>query len=378
MQAVVRRSPLTLSSERGVAFLVMALFLASVLGCSHEPQIEQYTVKREKSPEPPPSIEPRDRMLGAIVPQGDKNWFFKLTGSKQTVAGVVDTFRQFVQSIRFSAGPGSGNPTWKLPEGWTQKPGSDMRYATIEIAGESKPMELTVIPLPRDPGDDDTPGVLANVNRWRGQLSLLPLAADELPKQTEQIEVAGIKVTLVDYEGTLTGAGMAPFAGGGGQRPMGPVGPPKAPAAGPAVGNNEPAAVSLPFAYSKPAGWIPGPAGGLRKLVFRAGENEAAPELTVIDLAAQASETLPNVNRWRMQVGLADTTTEQLAKDVKKLSLGAAEGEYVELMGEAKAILGVIVRSGDQGWFFKLTGDRAAVEKEKSNFDTFMQSVLFK
>ena len=45
-------------------------------------------------------------------------------------------------------------------------------------------------------------GTLANVNRWRGQLSLPAIAEDALAKATESLDVLGGKGTLVDFTGT--------------------------------------------------------------------------------------------------------------------------------------------------------------------------------
>lgn len=352
----------------------------SLVGCSKQPQITSYTVKRESAPvATSTSREPSDRMLGAIVPQADRYWFFKLTGPKTTVAGVVDGFEQFVKSLTFTAGPGASQPKWTLPSGWTQKPGNEFRFATIEIAAEPKPLELTVSPLPRDPTEDDAPAVLANVNRWRGQLELKPFTADELAKETRQLEVAGLKVTLTDFTGVMSSGGMGPMAGmNAGAAPQGPKQGPVVPAAPPGGEPAEP----LPFAFVKPANWQDAPATGLRKLSFtlNGGSPEGKKnEVTVIDLdGGLASELLPNVNRWRGQVGLGDTTAETLAKEAKKLTLGSAQGDYVVLAGAERTILGVIVRAGDRGWFFKLDADRATAEKEQGSFEAFMQSVKFK
>src|SRR5829696_2512725 len=58
--------------------------------------------------------------------------------------------------------------SWELPEGWKldEKPVA-MRFATINIAAEPKPLQLTVTRFPGDVG-----GTLANVNRWRMQIGL--------------------------------------------------------------------------------------------------------------------------------------------------------------------------------------------------------------
>ncbi|MBL8828530.1 MAG: hypothetical protein JNM18_16220 [Planctomycetaceae bacterium] len=373
MSLNVRSTPLGLLSGGLLASLCLAVIVTSV-GCSKQPQIEQYVVKREPQPaaEPVASAAPRDRMLGAILGRGEQYWFFKLTGGKDAVAPLAEAFEGFIKSLQFSAGPGQSKPTWKLPEGWTQKPGNEFRFATIEIPSDPKPLELTVSALPRDPQGEDAGALLANVNRWRDQLRLKPLAPNELATETKQLDVAGEKVTLTDFTGSLSGAGMGPMQAAKSGRSSGPVAPATPPANEPA--NEE----ALPFTFEKPAAWQSAPAGGLRKLAFKLGGDDKN-EVTVIDLdGGIASELLPNVNRWRGQVGLNEQTADELAKEVKQLTLGSAKGDYVRLIGADKAILGVIVRSGDRGWFFKLGADRATAEKEQANFEAFMQSVKFK
>jgi len=153
------------------------------------------------------------------VPVGDTGWFFKLTGEKAAVEPQHEAFLQFITSIKFSG----GKPTWTLPPDWKQLPGSSMRFATIQIAADGKPLELSVIPLPQAGGDttksDTAKYVLDNVNRWRNQLNLKPITADELSTTTKSLKIDGHDATLVSLVGTGSGgmsgaAPFAPFAGG--------------------------------------------------------------------------------------------------------------------------------------------------------------------
>lgn len=64
---------------------------------------------------------------------------------------------------------------WTAPAGWAQKAGAGMRAATLVPPPSAGKAEVTVVVLPGDVG-----GELANVNRWRGQIALPPLAAADL------------------------------------------------------------------------------------------------------------------------------------------------------------------------------------------------------
>src|SRR4029077_16036488 len=119
---------------------------------------------------------------------GDQAWFFRLSGPPDPVAGLAENFRTFVKSLRFAAE--DAPPVWQLPEGWRQKPGSGMRYATIEVDAPAAPLDLSVTVLPPSESDSDA-YTLANVNRWRGQLGLPPLAASQLPDNVEQLDLGG-------------------------------------------------------------------------------------------------------------------------------------------------------------------------------------------
>jgi len=137
------------------------------------------------------------RMLAAIVLRPDRAWFFKAVGPDAQVAEHADAFRSLLRSVRFV----DETPQWTLPEGWRQKAGSGMRFATLEFGAADQPLELTVIPLGVPPGEPST-YILSNVNRWREQLQLPRIAVEDLDKQTEQIELDGATATAVDLRGS--------------------------------------------------------------------------------------------------------------------------------------------------------------------------------
>ncbi len=92
-----------------------------------------------------------------------------------------------------------------------------MRYETFEIPGDV-PIELTVTTFPRT-DQDNTSFLLANINRWRGQLALRPIGPAQLAGMTRQLPLADGTATLVNLVGKLKPTGMgskvAPFSGAG-------------------------------------------------------------------------------------------------------------------------------------------------------------------
>ena len=77
----------------------------------------------------------------------------------------------------------TGPFAWDLPEGWTARPGSGMRLATFVIPVEQNQVECSMIALGGPAG-----GVVANVNRWRGQIGLPAVDAATVQGSTIKAE----------------------------------------------------------------------------------------------------------------------------------------------------------------------------------------------
>jgi hypothetical protein len=210
-------------------FHIVALLtgLVALAGCQKTEQIARYTVEKpppiiataapqstrgDDLPAVDPNAEPTDRTLAAIVPLDDKGWFFKLTGPKDAVAASGESFGAFLNSVRFND---QGKPTWTLPDGWKEQPGSQIRFATLVIPSETKPLELSVTALPKSAGDDKQ-YVLVNVNRWRGQLRLPPVAIEQLAAESVEVPLGSATATVVNLLGTATADSMGrpPFMSG--------------------------------------------------------------------------------------------------------------------------------------------------------------------
>jgi hypothetical protein len=168
------------------------------------------------------------RMLGAIVPYAGATWFFKLTGAEAAVARARPAYFEFLQTIQapaaasapaasIAAAPVSTGPDitaapvaevggpalkWTAPVHWQSRPATALRKATFVMTGASGATgELAVTAFPGDVG-----GELANVNRWRGQLGLPPVAAAELPDAVMRVTTNGLPVVLVDFTGGPAGS----------------------------------------------------------------------------------------------------------------------------------------------------------------------------
>lgn len=373
--------------------VAIALLAGGLAGCEKPEEIRVYTVAKPPPVEhhdagdvhaagrvPDGAVPDRDaaagkragnasvgqptEMLGAITPRGKMIWFFKLTGTSSAVAVVKKDFVYFINSVKF----GDKGPEWDLPEGWKAEAGSEMRFATIRIASAEGPLEMSVIPLP-SAEEKFEPQLLANVNRWRGQVGLGPLTAAQLADSKEVIkfELNGEPVWFTDFVGEGQGNSMGgPMAG---KRPA-----PREAAATKSSGGK------LPFDCQVPEGWTPAQPGQFQLAAFdvRDGDRQAS-----ITISTAGGNLAANINRWRGQVGLADASAAEIDQQGQKIQIDGHDGTSVELVGpEAssprKTILGVVVEVQGKQWFIKLTGDAELAAREKEHFEEFVKSIRFR
>lgn len=359
-----------------------------------------------------------DHMLTAIVaePGQDsaegKAWFFKLVARGEGLDELRKSFDEFLASVEL---PGAdASPTWTLPKGWTEKPASGMRAATIEAPHDGKTVEIAVssLPLSGDWGDF----LQRNTARWLDQLQQPALSKSEISKLIKQKPTKAGKATFIELvgvmqpiSGALSGAGQMPAGhppidggttdGDASTAPAGTNPPAAAPVAtAPPAGGRPPglppmagaSSGPLPsempkpteFTYDAPAGWTPGPMNSMRKAAFLVSEGDQRAETTVMPFPATGmmGDPIAQAERWAGQVGLTKTTDE-IKAIAKPITISGMKGESFELLGpdgEApKAILAAMVVRDDQAWFFKMFGDRPLVESQRDAFDKFIESIKF-
>jgi hypothetical protein len=158
-----------------------------------------------------------------------------------------------------------------------------------------------------------------------------------------------------------------------------PAAAPAAPATQPAAMPPAPAAPLPPAAGSAaawptPEGWTLDPTPRpMRLATFRAGEGEASVDVVLSEFPGDTGGTLPNVNRWRAQVGLPETTLEAFEADAKKLSEGGVRGYTMRFRGERSHMLGAMLFHEGQGKsrFLKAMGDPALLDAHEAAFNDF-------
>jgi hypothetical protein len=163
------------------------------------------------------------RVLVAMLNREGAAWFFKMTGPDALVKAQREAFVEFLKSAEFTAGgmavsaPGAvqmapaapatsseGKPTWTVPAGWQEVAAGQFLVAKFTIAGDGGAQATVNISMSAGEGG----GLISNVNRWRKQLGLSDLSADEIIKEVTSVETSGGKAMFVEMAGTDAKSGQ--------------------------------------------------------------------------------------------------------------------------------------------------------------------------
>jgi len=383
---------------------LMSLLFLPVAGC-HRDEVKTYRVAKEQNP-PPPQTAP-------ALPTDSPN--------PSLPPGHPDI--SSVPAASMPAASGSAEPllTWKTPEGWTEVTPSEMRVASFKVSGQNgKQADVSVVPLPGMPGSDD-----ANVNRWRGQVGLLPVSPEELKKAAEDVEAGSQPAQLYDIAGQNPGNGEAArilgviqhrsdavwffkmtgdanlveqqkpafvaflksvkFTAAPAQTELPPSHPPVGD-----MGMGTPATATGPISsegkpnWQAPAGWQEVSGGQFLVAKFTvAGTGGATAAVNVSRSVGDGGGLAGNVNRWRAQLGLAPLDPLKSSPDIASLDVAGGKASLVDISGtdartgQPARLVGVIVSQSGQTWFYKLMGDPKVVESQKAAFTQFVQGVKY-
>jgi hypothetical protein len=336
-----------------LAGMLLPLALA---GCQQDTEIKSYSVEQ-------PQRE-KIRTLAAILPDAKKTYFVRLSGPEAAVSEQKTAFDTFVGSLRLQDKK-EAPIAWTTPDGWDEQKGDgQMRIAGFRIGAGATRMEATLTKLDGPLGKaGEFNSLLANINRWRDQAEQPPLEEGDLAK-LERRTVDKHEVIVADIKGLGFHRGPAkmvdPHAGGLGGIPMDHPGKPK-----------------VPFTFDPPDDWaamdrLP----QFAALGYEVIKDRKRAEIT---MTSAAGDLVENVNRWRAQIGLPKATPAQVERDVKSIKVAGHPASYVDLANPGSKmpknhILGVIVETGQQTWFIKMTGPTELVSGQKVNFEAFLKS----
>lgn len=297
--------------------------------------------------------------------------------------------------------PPSGSPTlaYDTPQGWIAGNVGGMRKAAFVVQDGDRKVEITAIDLSIHSGT-----LLANVNRWRGQIQLPEITQSELDKSTTPVQVADVKgdyVELLGPEATKPRQAILAVVAVRGQlawffklwgdaelalrektrfqefvKSVSFV----APKGGGSLSVlTKDASSGQPVKYDTPKGWTPSDTRGAGRATFHVADGDRKVEVTVVELPGSVEKLLPNVNRWRQQLHLDPTSQVEMEKTLKPIQVGGSAGKYIELVGPegAKprlAMLVVLASQEGKTWLFRVTGDADLALREKERFQSFAKS----
>jgi hypothetical protein len=158
---------------RRTLLLLTAAVLCYTLACKREDRIETYRVSKDSEAAMPMANAPM--MSAPSAGGGDMN--------------------SMGAEMGMSAAGNSNEVEWKVPAGWKVQPPSAMRLGSFRVPGPNgQSADVSVVPLSGMAGGD-----LANINRWRDQISLPPISEGDLAQHSQTIKPGGRKMLLIDF-----------------------------------------------------------------------------------------------------------------------------------------------------------------------------------
>ena len=279
---------------------------------------------------------------------------------------------------------------WTTPKGWTELPPATMRAANFKPGGDER-AECYLTMLAQDAG-----GLAANINRWRGQLSLGPLSANAI-EALPRASLFGRQATLVEWDGqwqgmsgsearsewALTGLLLVEPGGSAFLKMTGPKATVTAERAAflalatsfgsAAAAAPVPETTAGGFAFEAPQGWRRAPDRSSRALTLWAGDGEEV-ECYVTVLGGEAGGELANVNRWRGQLSLAPIEQADLDA-LPPFALLGRPAKVIDIDGISGSMIGITCMSSTRSVFVKMTGPNDLVKAQRSSLLAFASSL---
>ena len=156
-------------------FLAPLAAATLLLAACGDEKVETYRVPKEKEAAPP--------MAAAAAPDSGTQPDASAPAPAAPGASMADTPVPTADTTL----------VWQAPAPWVSKPATQFRKATYTVPGEAGDSDLSITAFPGEAG-----GELANVNRWRSQLTYPALTPDDLDGAVTRVEANGLKMTLVE------------------------------------------------------------------------------------------------------------------------------------------------------------------------------------
>lgn len=176
--------------RRALALLLLASL--TLLSACRDAKVTSYRIPKEKPAELPPGMAAGSTNAGTVA------------HPDASVSGVPGTPGEPMapgSDMANTAVPTANGAdlSWTAPADWKPKAPGAMRKGSFAVSGADGDADLSITAFPGDVGGD-----LANLNRWRGQIQLAPLAATDLSTATTHLDQNGLHITVVDFVSPAT------------------------------------------------------------------------------------------------------------------------------------------------------------------------------
>ena len=289
----------------------------------------------------------------------------------------------------------------KVPSNWEPQPLSQMRQASFVVHGkEGAVADISFVTLGPGAGN-----VLDNVNRWLSQLAQPPITAETLDRTVQQISSANGNISIVDLigepengdakkDGRIIAAiasdsrgtafykmrGNRELAGAEKDNFLKWVTSSRAADVSDSSADTKPAPakpMTPEIKWSAPEDWSQAAPSAMRYASFTSGEGDGKADISVVTFPGDGGNDLDNINRWRQQIGLAPIEAGALNATISPMMANGINFSMVDLEGAKGRTIAGWTRHDGRAWFFKVSGSKEAVEREKPKFVKFLQSVRF-
>ncbi len=179
-------------------FVAPAVRIAACTAACFVGACDEATDRAELSAPRPAQVAPADVRWNASA---DERFGMRGTAASGNAVEPLGSTPGPSASAKAAHGGNSGL-RWSTPAGWSELPTSALRVANFRV-GDDERAECYLTLLGGDGG-----GLAANVNRWRAQMGLGALSADEVAKLPRRT-LLGADATLVDLRGSFSGMGGA-------------------------------------------------------------------------------------------------------------------------------------------------------------------------
>ncbi len=162
-----------------------------------DPKVTAYRVPKEKDPQ-----------MGPAAPAADANAAPAASARPPGPSGAGATMA--ATPVATASGAGL---IWTAPGSWKAKAASAMRKGSYAVGDAGAEADLSITAFPGEVG-----GELANINRWRGQVSLPPLAEADVAAHVTRLNENGLAIVIIDAAGAGANAqrvlgAIVPFEG---------------------------------------------------------------------------------------------------------------------------------------------------------------------